>query len=130
MPDPVSNAAGNAPAFDKTHFKCPSCNELGDQVWLNVYAQPVNNPAGVPLRIAGADLQRLSQNPQFPPDVRQQKVGYWNRVNNGEVFLDRWAPVQTDLFIAGMEVSVCRACMATAVWLGGRMIYPPALNSA
>lgn len=130
MSDNVSQVTGNAPTFDSAHFKCPSCNELADQVWLNVYAQPVNNPAGVPLRIAGADLQRLSQNPQFPPDVREQKVAYWNRVNGGEVFLDRWAPVQTDLFIAGMEVSVCRACMATAVWLGGRMIYPLALNSA
>jgi hypothetical protein len=130
MSETVSHAPGDAPALSKTRFKCPSCNELGDHVWLNLYAQPVNNPAGVPLRIAGADLQRLSQNPQFPPDVREQKVAYWNRVNNGEVFLDRWAPVQTDLFIAGMEVSVCRACMGTAVWLGGRMIYPPELTSA
>lgn len=118
--------AGNEPAFDKTRFSCPTCREVADQVWLNVYAQPVNNPAGVPLRIAGADLQRLSQNPQFPPAVREQKVAYWNKVNGGAVFLDRWAPVQTDLFIAGMEVSVCRACTATAVWLGGRMIYPHA----
>jgi hypothetical protein len=112
------------PAFDKARFSCPTCKEVADQVWLNVYAQPVNNPAGVPLRIAGADLQRLSQNPQFPPAVREQKVAYWNKVNDGAVFLDRWAPVQTDLFVAGMEVSVCRACMAMAVWLGGRMIYP------
>jgi hypothetical protein len=32
--------------------------------------------------------------------------------------------VQTELFVAGMELSVCRACRATAVWLGGRMVYP------
>lgn len=124
MPEGPAQSTANAPAFDKARFTCPSCNETADQVWLNVYAQPVNNPAGVPLRIAGEGLQRLSQNPQFPPDVREQKVAYWNKVNNGQVFLDRWAPVQTDLFIAGMEISVCRACMATAVWLGGRMIYP------
>jgi hypothetical protein len=130
IPESAGETAGNAPAFDKAHFSCPACNEVADQVWLNVYAQPVNNPAGVPLRIAGADLQRLSQNPQYPPDVRAQKVAYWNKVNDGEVFLDRWAPVQTDLFIAGMEVSVCRACMATAVWLGGRIIHPSAESSA
>jgi len=123
-PEGAAQTASDAPAFDKTRFACPGCKAVADQVWLNVYAQPVNNPAGVPLRIAGEGLQRLSQNPQFPPDVREQKVAYWNKVNSGQVFLDRWAPVQTDLFIAGMEVSVCRACMATAVWLGGRMIYP------
>lgn len=123
-PESAPHTSANAPAFDKTRFACPSCKEDSDQVWLNVYAQPVNNPAGVPLRIAGEGLQRLSQNPQFPPDVRAQKVAYWNKVNSGQVFLDRWAPVQTDLFVAGMELSVCRACMATAVWLGGRMIYP------
>jgi len=124
MPEGSADAAANAPAFDKTRFACPGCKELADHVWLNVYAQPVSNPAGVPLRIAGEGLERLSQNPQFPPDVRAQKVAYWNKVNNGQVFLDRWAPVQTDLFIAGMEISVCRKCMGTAVWLGGRMIYP------
>ncbi|MEO8224162.1 MAG: hypothetical protein ABI661_05110 [Gammaproteobacteria bacterium] len=113
-----------APAFDRTRFTCPSCHQLADQVWLNVYAEPVNNPAGVPLRIAGEGLERLKQNPQFPPEVRAQKVAYWNRVNAGEVFLDRWAPVQTELFVAGMELSVCRQCRATAVWLGGRMLRP------
>jgi hypothetical protein len=45
-------------------------------------------------------------------------------VNGGEVFLDRWAPVQTDLFVAGLELSVCRECLATAVWLGGRRVHP------
>jgi len=113
-----------APAFDLPRFTCPNCHQLADQVWLNVYAQPVSNPAGVPLRIAGAGLEQLSQNPQFPPEVREQKVAYWNRVNSGDVFLDRWAPVQTELFVAGMELSACRNCRATAVWLGGRLVYP------
>jgi hypothetical protein len=113
-----------APTFGQTHFTCPSCKEAADQVWLNVYAEPVSNAAGVPLRIAGADLERLRQNPQFPPDVRDTKVAYWNRVNSGAVFLDRWSPVHTDLFVAGMELSVCRNCRATAVWLGGKMVYP------
>jgi hypothetical protein len=114
----------NAPEFGQTHFTCPSCKEPADHVWLNVYAEPVSNEAGVPLRIAGADLERLRQNPQFPPEVRDTKVAYWNRVNSGAVFLDRWAPVHTELFVAGMELSVCRRCRATAVWLGGKMVYP------
>ena len=114
------------PAFDATRFTCPSCNELADQVWLNAYAQPVSNPVGVPLRIAGEGLEQLKRNPQFPPEIREQKVAYWNKVNSGEVFLDRWAPVQTDLFVAGMELSVCRACMAVGVWLGGELVYPTA----
>jgi hypothetical protein len=112
------------PAFDRARFTCPTCHELADQVWLNAYASPVNNPDGVPLRIAGEGLERLARNPQFPPEVRDQKVAYWNRVNGGDVFLDRWAPVQTDLFVAGLELSVCRHCLATAVWLGGRMVHP------
>lgn len=110
--------------MDATCFTCPSCEKVADQVWLNVYASPVNNPAGVPLRIAGDDLERLRNNTQFPPEVRDQKVAYWNRVNSGDVFLDRWAPVQTDLFVAGMELSVCRSCGATAVWLGGDRVLP------
>ncbi len=112
------------PAFDQTRFTCPHCHELADQVWLNAYAERVSNPAGLPLRIAGEGLELLKRNPQFPPAVREQKVAYWNRVNAGEVFLDRWAPVQTDLFVAGMELSVCRSCMGLAVWLGGRMVHP------
>ena len=35
-----------------------------------------------------------------------------------------WAPVQTDLFVAGLELSVCRNCMETAVWIGARMVWP------
>ena len=84
------------PSIERARFTCPSCAETAEQVWLNVYASPVNNPAGVPLRIAGAGLEQLRNNPQFPPEVREQKVAYWNKVNSGEVFLDRWAPVQTD----------------------------------
>ncbi len=74
------------------------------------------------MRIEGAGLEMLKRNPQFPPEVREQKVAYWNRVNGGDVFLDRWAPVQTDLFVAGMELSVCRSCMALEVWLGGERV--------
>lgn len=124
---PPGDAAGPGhvpPALDLHRFTCPGCRELSDHVWLNAYAQPVNNPAGVPLRIAGADLERLGRNPQFPREVREEKLAYWNKVNSGAVFLDRWAPVQTELFVAGMELSVCRSCMAMAVWLGGRMVYP------
>jgi hypothetical protein len=90
-PDPPGNT-GIAPAFNLARFTCPSCHELADQVWLSVYAAPISNPAGVPLRIAGADLERLGQNPQFPPQVREQKLAYWNKVNSGTVFLERWAP--------------------------------------
>lgn len=114
------------PAFDRARFTCPACHALADQVWLNAYAERVSNPAGIPLRIAGEGLEQLKQNPAFPPAVRDQKVAYWDRVNAGEVFLDRWAPVQTDLFVAGLELSVCRHCMGVAVWLGGRMVHPPA----
>lgn len=112
------------PDFQKSRFTCPSCTETADQVWLNAYAQPISNPEGVPLRIEGAGLEMLSRNPQFTPEVREQKVEYWNKVNSGEVFLDNWAPVQTDLFVAGMELSVCRNCMAMAVWLGGVRVHP------
>lgn len=114
----------DAPAFGERRFACPTCGETSDHVWLNAYAAPVVNPEGVPLRIAGAGLEQLRANPQFPPEVRDRKVAYWNRVNGGEVFLDRWAPVQTELFVAGMELSVCLACRATAVWLGGKLAWP------
>jgi len=109
-------------SIESNRFICPHCNEEADQVWLNAYAAPVSNPAGVPLRIAGAGLDQLRQNPQFPPEVRKEKVAYWERVNGGEVFLDRWAPVQTDLFVAGLEFSVCRACTGLSVWMGGNRI--------
>ena len=113
------------PSFQSTKFTCPGCDQLSDQAWFNVYANRIENAAGVPLRIQGADLERLSENPQFPPEVRRQKVEYWEKVNAGEVFLDRWAPIQSDVFVAGMELSVCHACMSVAVWLGGKKVYPP-----
>lgn len=118
----MSNETNVEPSLELNRFTCPSCKELADQVWLNVYAEPIGNPAGVPLRIAGAGLEQLSNNPQFSPEVREQKVAYWSRVNGGDVFLDRWAPVQTELFVAGMELSVCRNCTVTAVWLGGKRV--------
>ena len=110
------------PDFQSTRFTCPSCKELSDQAWFNLYAEQVNNPSGVPLRIQGEGLEMLKNNPQFPPDVREQKVAYWNKVNSGELFLDRWAPVQTDLFVAGLEMSVCRSCLAPLMWKGGQRI--------
>ena len=112
------------PSFESNHFTCPHCQQESDQVWLSAYAERVHNPAGVPLRIAGEGLEMLKQNPQFPPEVREEKVAYWNKVNNGEVFLDRWAPVQSEIFVAGMELSVCQSCMQLAVWLGGERVYP------
>jgi hypothetical protein len=112
--------------FQSTRFTCPHCHEPADQAWCNAYASPVNNPAGVPLRIAGADLERLAGNPAMPAEVRREKVAYWNRVNAGQVFLDRWSPVQTDLFVAGLELSVCRQCLGLSVWLGGALAWPSA----
>ncbi len=122
----MTNKQHVKPNFQLTRFTCPGCNDVTEQAWFNTYANRINNPEGVPLRIQGAGLEQLSRNPQFPPEVRDQKVAYWNKVNDGEVFLDRWAPVQTDLFVAGMEVSVCHECLQAAVWLGGEMIYPKA----
>lgn len=113
-----------APALDRSRFTCPACAALTDHAWLNAYASPVSNPEGVPLRIAGEGLAMLANNPRFPPEVRAAKVAYWNRVNRGEVFIDRWAPVQSEALVAGLELSVCLGCHATAVWLGGRMVYP------
>ena len=69
-------------------------------------------------------LERLSKNPQFPPEVREQKLAYWKRVNGGDVFLDRWAPVQSDVLVAGMEISVCHSCGESAIWLGGKLSHP------
>ena len=116
------------PSLELAAFTCPSCHQLSEQTWFNTYANRIDNPQGAPLRIQGQDLVRLSENPQFPPDVRKQKVEYWNRVNNGEVFLDRWAPVYSDLFVAGMELSVCHACRQAAIWLGGEIVYPPSID--
>jgi hypothetical protein len=112
------------PNFQSTRFTCPGCNKLTEHAWFNTYANQIFNAEGYPLRIAGEGLKMLANNPQFPPEVREQKVAYWNRVNSGEVFLDRWAPVQTDLFVAGLELSVCHECLQAAVWLGGKMFYP------
>jgi len=112
------------PAFNSTRFTCPHCQQLADQAWLNCYGEPVSNPEGVPLRIAGAGLEQLAANPAMPPEVRKQKVHYWNKVNAGEVFLERWAPVQTSLFVAGMELSVCMSCHGLAIWLGGKKVWP------
>ncbi|MCP3999354.1 MAG: hypothetical protein GY727_00360 [Gammaproteobacteria bacterium] len=114
----------NLPSFQSKNFTCPSCNELSEQTWLNAYVSQVNNPAGVPLRIEGEGLEQLKQSAQFPPDVLEQKLAYWNKVNSGEVFLDRWAPVQSDILVAGMEISVCNSCSQMAVWLSGEIAYP------
>ena len=51
--------------------------------------------------VCRSDCRRRSRDAEkqsaVSAEVREQKVNYWNRVNAGEVFLDRWAPVQTDL---------------------------------
>jgi len=112
------------PDFQSREFTCPHCKEEGEQVWFNLYAEQLNNPAGVPLRIEGKMLDMLKANPQFPPDVKEQKVAYWNRVNSGDVFLDRWAPVQSDMIVAGLELSACRSCLGVMVWSGGQPVYP------
>jgi len=130
MAKDLMNETTMAPALDRQVFNCPTCGQLGEQVWFNAYASPVNNPAGVPLRIQGEDLVRLANNPQFSPDVVEQKLAYWKRVNEGAVFLDRWAPVQSDILVAGLEISLCRACLASAIWLGGKLVCPPAADDA
>ena len=114
------------PSIQEKHFVCPHCHSESEHTWLNAYASPIHNPEGVPLRIEEEGLEMLKQNPQFPPDIRAQKVAYWTKVNNGEVFLDRWAPVQSDMLVAGMELSFCHDCSEVAIWLGGALVHPVA----
>lgn len=112
------------PSIKEKHFACPYCRSETEHTWLNAYASPIHNPAGIPLRIEGDGLEMLKRNPQFPPEIRDQKVAYWNKVNKGDVFLDRWAPVQSDMLVAGMELSICHACSELAIWLGGSLVHP------
>jgi hypothetical protein len=114
-----------APSIDSRYFTCPSCGVASQQAWFNLYADPINNEEGVPLRLDEAGLQRLRNNPMFTEEVRRTKVEYWERVTGGEVFLDRWAPCQSDIFLTNTAVSACHACRKPAIWLQEKIIFPP-----
>ena len=112
------------PAIDSRRFSCPHCGVLAQQSWFNLYADPINSPSGVPLRLDETGLQQLRDNPMFTEAVRRQKVDYWERVTGGEVFLDRWAPCQSDIFLTNTAVSGCHSCGQPAIWLRDRIIFP------
>ncbi len=113
-----------APAINRRVFTCPHCRETIEQVWFNLYADRVNNEQGLPLRLTAADLQRLRDNPTFSEAKREQVVNYWERVTAGEVFLDRWAPAYSEIFVANLALSACTACQQSAVWIRDQMVHP------
>jgi hypothetical protein len=113
-----------APALDSRYFNCPHCGVLSQQSWFNLYADPINSPEGVPLRIDESGLQRLRENPMFTEEVRQQKVDYWERVTAGKIFLDRWAPCHSDIFVTNTAISGCHNCQQPAIWLRDKIIFP------
>ena len=58
IPEPVIE-----PSFKLEALHVPQVHEEADQVWLNVFAEPIANADGVPLRIEGEGLELLSRNP-------------------------------------------------------------------
>lgn len=112
------------PSIDSRYFSCPHCGNVAEQAWFNLYADPINSEAGVPLRLDDSGLQRLRDNPMFTEEVRRQKVDYWERVTGGEIFLDRWAPCASDVFLTNTAVSACYDCRKPAIWLREEIIFP------
>jgi hypothetical protein len=113
-----------SPSIDSCYFSCPHCGVVTQQSWFNLYADPINSETGVPLRLDESGLQRLRENPMFTEDVRRQKVDYWERVTGGEVFLDRWAPCHSDIFMTNTAVSACHNCLKPSIWLQDKIIFP------
>ena len=113
-----------APSIDSRYFSCPHCGVVSQQSWFNLYADPISSEAGVPLRLDKSGLQRLRDNPMFTEEVRRQKVSYWERVTGGEVFLDRWAPCHSDIFVTNTAVSACHNCQQPTIWLRDEIIFP------
>ena len=116
------------PSIDSHYFSCPHCAVVSEQSWFNLYADPVSGEARVPLRLDKSGLQRLRDNPMFTEEVRRQKVNYWERVTGGEVFLDRWAPCHSDIFVTNTAVSACHSCQQIAIWLRNEIIFPTIEN--
>jgi len=112
------------PSIERTIFTCPHCQETGRQAWFNLYADQIRNEQGLPLRLGESDLQRLRDNPTFSEDKRKQVVGYWERVVSGKVFVDRWAPCYSELFVANVSLSICHACEDPVIWLRDQIIHP------
>jgi hypothetical protein len=113
-----------APSIHSTFFSCPHCRIAAPQTWFNLYADRIDNERGVPLRLDESDLQRLRDNPMFSEEKRRQVVNYWERVTQGAVFLDRWAPCFSETFVANTALSACDHCHEPTIWLRDEMVYP------
>ena len=112
-----------APAIDRSKFTFPHCAVTGPQAWFNTYADRVTNHE-VPLRLSNADLERVRTNLMLSEARRAKAVPYWEKVMAGGVFLDRWVPSDSDIFVANLTISARHNCEQPAIWLREQMVYP------
>jgi hypothetical protein len=99
------------PSIELTSFTCPSCNQLSEHAWFNTYAKRINKLAGAPLRVQGENLERLSQKPQFSPDVRKQKLNIGIRLTAA-----RYSLTAGRQFIQTYLSPVWNSAFVTLVW--------------
>jgi hypothetical protein len=112
------------PKIDSKFFECPHCKAESAQTWFQLYADPIRNEGGSPLQLDEDDLERLRTNPSFSEEKRSQVVNYWERVVAGDVFLDRWVPCYSEMFVANLSVSACHACRNPTIWLRDQIVFP------
>lgn len=112
------------PKIDSKLFVCPHCKVESAQTWFQLYADPIRNEQASPLQLDEDDLERLRTNPSFSEEKRRQVVNYWERVTAGDVFLDRWAPCYSEIFVANLSLSACQHCRKPTIWLRDQIVFP------
>src|ERR1700719_3453111 len=113
------------PTIASASFHCPHCGVLTHQTWYNLLASQMEGkglpelPLPDPAKVLAASLAALQTPRAKPPspDAFRPKQAFVG----GTLMADTHCPKVENLF-----ASVCYTCGAVSIWVGERLMFPPA----
>ncbi|HVR48799.1 MAG TPA: DUF4145 domain-containing protein [Pseudorhodoferax sp.] len=126
---PVS---GKQPSTAEQSFSCPHCGAYTSQTWGNCHGEVIGREDGAtPLRVSRQKVEELEKSLSRIRDddergQTEKSVAWAKRVLLGRPFTERMPNKYVPYRVDNLFTSKCYVCSEMAIWVGDKIVYPPA----
>lgn len=115
------------PSVTAHAFNCPHCSVLTTQFWYDILGDAIDGNQRTPSIPKKNEREKIARAEDVKPEVKERLLQYLLNMESGQPFREH---LQSSVYayerIHNLFVSQCYACQRIALWVGEKLVYPPA----